>query len=118
MEVIAIYGFGLIGQIAYCHQCHQSSYSDMEFIGYLMTGILLEKRINMVGLGIWNVNQQWITCCNTYSTVAKHHRQIHNPCIYFPNIIAPNVLFDEESIHRTGNVLHSSASCVTPEISI
>lgn len=113
MKDIAIYGFGGFGrEIACVINAINQVTPTWNFIGYFDDGHSVGEankygRVlgNMETVNQYNGSPLAIVMAIASPAVLQNITgRIHNPCIYFPNIIAPNVLFfDEESI-RIGQV--------------
>ena len=116
MKDIAIYGFGGFGrEIACVINAINQATPTWNFIGYFDDGHSVGEankygRVlgNMETVNQYNGSPLAIVMAIASPAVLQNITgRIHNPCIYIPNIIAPNVLFfDEESIRiGQGNVI-------------
>lgn len=102
MKDIAIYGFGGFGrEIACVINAINQATPTWNFIGYFDDGHSVGEankygRVlgNMETVNQYNGSPLAIVMAIASPAVLQNITgRIHNPCIYFPNIIAPNVLF-------------------------
>lgn len=115
MKNIAIYGFGGFGrEIACVIKAINQNCPTWNLIGYFDDGHQPGEKNNygVVLGGIDALNNYLeplaiVIAIATPSIVQKIVEKIHNKQIYFPNIIAPNVLFfDKETVNMgIGNVI-------------
>ena len=105
MKDIAIYGFGGFGrEIACVINAINQVTPTWNFIGYFDDGHSVGEankygRVlgNMETVNQYNGSPLAIVMAIASPAVLQNITgRIHNPCIYFPNIIAPNVLFFDE----------------------
>lgn len=115
MTDIAIYGFGGFGrEIACIINAINQSAPTWNFIGYFDDGHAIgeankhgEVLGNLETVNRYDKPLAVVMAIASPVVLQNLIGNIYNPCIYFPNIIAPNVLFfDKESVRMgKGNVI-------------